>query len=235
MNRVCLFPVIGNHECEQKWPRIPFRYLENYSVPNGKLRRTEYYYSFDYGNAHFCMIDVYSSKFETGSKQYEWLKQDLKKSEKPWKFAVMHYPVYVQRKAPSVTYGNMEVREYLVPLFQEYGVSMVISGDSHFYQRSEMEGIHYVCSGGGGAPLYDPGNEEPYVRASYKGYHYVWIDIDGEHLTLKAYNNQNDLIDTFKTTARKMKKPEAPRLNYTRRMPKKNQKPGQGHPDRKPG
>ncbi len=227
MRQFCLFPVIGNHEVGRRPPRIPFRYLENFSVPT-ENSGSEYYYSFDFGDAHFCMIDVYTEDFAEGSKQYAWIKQDLKKSDKTWKFAVMHYPIYIHRKGPSVSYGNEEVREHLVPLFKRYGVTMTFSGDSHFYQRSEVDGIHYVCSGGGGAPIYDPGDGESYVQASYKGFHYVWIQVDRGKLDLRAYNEENKLVDSFfGVLPRQAELPLTPVLNFTRRMPEPRQIPGE--------
>jgi len=226
IERVCYFPVIGNHESYSKHPRIPFRYLENFSVPT-ENSGTEYYYSFDFGNAHFCMIDVYASKFHEGSKQYEWIRQDLKKSPKPWKFAAMHFPIYVYRSAPSVTYGNEEVREHLVPLFQKYGVTAVFSGDSHFYQRSEVDGIHYICTGGAGAPLYTPSLDAPYVKAARKAHHYTWVKISGDEMTLWAYDTHNGLIDTFTTAPRKPIEKPKPKLNFVRRLPEKASKPGE--------
>jgi len=40
----------------------------------------------------------------------------------------------------------------LVMLFERYGVDFILSGHDHFYERSHKEGIHYILSGGGGAP-----------------------------------------------------------------------------------
>jgi len=225
MDRVCLFPVIGNHEAPGRLPRIPFRYLENFAVPTDRSG-TEYYYSFNFGDAHLCMIDIWSSAFEKGTKQYAWIEQDLKKSDKRWKFAVMHFPIYVYRSAPSVTYGNEAVREHLVPLFQKYGVTMIFSGDSHFYQRSDVEGIQYVCTGGAGAPLYTPG-EAPYVRASAKSYHYVWIQIAGETLTLEAFDSENRQLDSVTVGPREPQLPKPPSLNFVRRLPDESMRPAE--------
>ncbi len=218
MRRVCLFPVIGNHEVSGRPPLIPFRYFEYFSVPT-EHSGTEYYYSFAFGDAHFCMIDGYSTDFRQGSKQHAWIDQDLRKSTKRWKFAVLHYPIYIHRSAPTVSYGNLSVREHLVGLFVKHGVTAVFSGDSHFYQRSEVDGIHYVCTGGGGAPLYTPGTDMPYVRASKSVYHYGWVAIEGDRMTLEAFDPENDLIDKLVTGPRVIVKPEPPPINFVRRMP----------------
>lgn len=226
IDRVCLFPVIGNHEAARKHPRIPFRYFDYFEVPT-ENSGTEYYYSFDYGTAHFTMIDVYATDFSEGSKQWEWIRQDLKDSDAKWKFTVMHYPIYIHRSGPTVTYGNTEIREHLVPLFEKYGVTAAISGDSHFYQRSEVNGVHYVCTGGAGAPLYDPGSGPDYIRASAKVHHYVWLRIDGDTMTLWAYDRDNNLLDTMQTGYRQEIKAPPPELNFTRTLPTGSMTPGE--------
>jgi hypothetical protein len=226
MKRVCYFPVIGNHESFTRHPRIPFRYLENFSVPTHSSG-TEYYYSFYYGDAHFLMLDVYSTDFVRGSKQYAWIEKDLKESKKKWKFAAMHYPVFIHRSEPAVSYGNQDIRTHLVPLFLKYGVTAVFSGDSHFYQRSDSDGIHYICTGGGGAPLYTPGTDAPYVRASKKAHHYTWIGIAGDTMTLRAFDTKNELIDSMTTGPRQPQLPPPPTLNFVRCLPEAAMRAGE--------
>ena len=165
------------------------------------------------------MIDAYATEFTTGTKQYAWIARDLKTSTKPWKFAVLHYPVYIHRTAPSVTYGDIAVRENLVPLFERYGVSAVISGDSHFYQRSEVNGIQYICTGGAGAPLYEPGNGPDYVRAGKKTHHYSWFTVEGDRMKLEVFDKTNALIDTVTTGCNKPAAAAGPPLNFKRRLP----------------
>jgi hypothetical protein len=212
------FPAIGNHESERRHPRIPFRYLANFSVPTDNSG-TEYYYSFDVGDVHIAVLDVYATDFATGSKQWEWVRRDLDASDATWKFAVMHYPIYIHRSGPTVSYGNTEIREHLVPLFEEFGVTAAFSGDSHFYQRSEVNGVHYICTGGAGAPLYDPGDGEDYIRASAKVNHYTWVTIENGEMTLYAFDRDNNLLDRMTATPRAAIKPPEPELNFVRRMP----------------
>ncbi len=226
IERVCYFPVIGNHESHTKPPRIPFRYLENFSIPT-ESSGTEYYYSFDVGDVHFVMLDVYATDFVKESKQWHWLREDLKNTDKTWRFAAMHYPIYIHRSGPSVSYGNMAVREHLVPLFEEFGVAAVFSGDSHFYQRSEVNGIQYICSGGGGAPLYEPGTDPDYIKASAKKNHYVWLEIERDMLTMQAYDDENNLLDRVRFSPREPVKPVQLPLNFTRKMPNADMTPGE--------
>ena len=43
----------------------------------------------------------------------------------------------------------------LTPVFEKYRVSAAFFGHDHNYQHYLKNGIHYVTTGGGGAPLYD--------------------------------------------------------------------------------
>jgi len=228
MNHICLFPAIGNHETFSNWPRIPHRYLANFSPPIERSG-TKYYYSFHYGNAHFIVMDSWSSGYETDGKQWAWIRDELRRSEKPWKIAVFHNPPYAHRVAPTVTFGNEEIRKHLIPLFRLYGVSLVLNGDSHFYQRSEQDGIVYVVTAGGGAPLYAPAKPEEcadFVRASKGIYHFTRIRIEGDKLSLWAYDTEGQVFDTATYAPKVPELPPPPPLNFERRLPGPDMKAG---------
>jgi hypothetical protein len=78
----------------------------------------------------------------------------------------------------------------------QYGVSIVFGGHSHYYARAVVDGIQHLTIGGGGAPLYAPDPNAPYVVASAQSYHYSRITIDGSHLGFAAVNGAA-LLDTF--------------------------------------
>ena len=83
----------------------------------------------------------------------------------------------------------------LVPLFEKHGVSAAFFGHDHNYQHYLRNGIHYVITGGGGAPLYDVDKPpegitqkvvsiENFVRGNVDstGLHVEAIAIDGRTL-----------------------------------------------------
>ena len=45
----------------------------------------------------------------------------------------------------------------LAPIYEQYGVNLVLSGHLHGYQHHLKNNIHYVISAGGGGRLYDLG------------------------------------------------------------------------------
>ncbi len=92
-------------------------------------------YSFDYGNAHFVVLnsggswgmDTDDVRFLEAQK--EWLKQDLAASDAKWKIFIMHRPVYASSKP---VYDNLVFGD----VFQEYGVDLILHGDEHWTARS---------------------------------------------------------------------------------------------------
>ena len=82
MARVPMYVAIGNHEDDSQW------FYDYVSYP-----KPEDYYSFDFGNAHFAMVDT-NKPITPGSEQFEWLEKDLANSHATWKFVAHHHPPY---------------------------------------------------------------------------------------------------------------------------------------------
>jgi hypothetical protein len=80
--------------------------------------------------------------------QLEWLQQELKKSQSDWKIVYFHHPLYSSGK----THGpNLDLRKVLEPIFITNGVSMVLTGHEHFYERIKPQhGIYHFISGAAG-------------------------------------------------------------------------------------
>ncbi len=229
LKRVNLYPVIGNHETEFRWPRIPSRYFENFSVPT-ETSGTDYYYSLRIGDLHFLMLDSWASEWETESKQWYWLQEELRLSDATWRIPVFHHPLYKHRTAPNPHQGEVNMREHFDPLFEQYGVSMVLNGHSHFYQRNLVNDIYHITSGGGGAPLYtpaQPGEGADFVQAAAETYHYCWFRVEGDEITMWAWDYNNELIDTHTFTPREPIEDTGPPLNFVQHLPTEDMTEGE--------
>jgi hypothetical protein len=117
----------GNHEDDSSgdpWDN----FLNTYAFPSN-----EEYFSFDYGNAHFIVLNTEDSSDPT---QKTWLESDLQAASSdpsnPWIFVSHHRPPYSSGGHDSST----SARSNFVPLYKDYGVDMVFSGHNHFYQRT---------------------------------------------------------------------------------------------------
>ena len=174
----------------------------------------EAYYSFDYANAHFTVITS-EWPYKKGSNQYNWLQNDLANSNAAWNFVMFHLPLYYtdQRQAFKT---NGTATSDLVPLFEQYGVDVVLSGDVHLYERmvpikggkaasTDDGGILYVVTGGGGTGLSPAGNPPWNALTANKGaiFHAVMFDINDCELSFSAIRggsdsfDPSDIFDTF--------------------------------------
>jgi hypothetical protein len=150
------------------------------------------YWSFDYGPAHFAYVDQYVD-YAPGTAQYEWLRNDLMTSTKPWRFVVLHEPGW---SAAGGHDNNLAVQAWLQPLFEQYGVSIVFCGHNHYYARAEVNGVKHITTGGGGGPLHTPEPFQPNVVVAVSTNQYSRITIDGSRLGFAAVNGTT-VLDTF--------------------------------------
>ncbi len=178
--------VMGNHEGQgilfTKYFPMPFV--------------ADRYWSFDYGPAHFVMLDQYVS-YDVGSLQYNWLVNDLAASTKKWKFIVLHEPGW---SAGGDHDNNTTVQEVIQPLAVQYGVAIVFGGHNHYYARAVVDGVQHLTVGGGGAPLATPDPAMPFVVTTSQSYGFARITIDGGLLTCTAVKSDGTEIETFEVT-----------------------------------
>lgn len=154
------------------------------------------YWSFDYGPAHFAIIDQYTS-YGPGSAQLTWLQNDLASTNKPWKFICLHKPGW---SAGGGHENNTSVQNYIQPLCVQYGVQILFAGHNHYYARAVVNNIQHITTGGGGAPLYQPNLNYPYIVAGASAYHFCKIEINNEILHFTAIKSTGEIIDTFTIT-----------------------------------
>jgi len=150
------------------------------------------YWSFDYGPAHFVIVDQYTS-YAPGSAQLAWIEDDLDTTTRPWKFIVLHDPGWSAGGHPN----NTSVQSYIQPLCEKYGVRVLFAGHNHYYARAVVNGVQHVTTGGGGAPLYTPTPSYPNVVATSMSYHFCKVEIDSNVFHLTALNTSGQLIDSF--------------------------------------
>ncbi|MBI2577964.1 MAG: metallophosphoesterase [Candidatus Wildermuthbacteria bacterium] len=194
-DNICVFPVLGNHDV-QTGNGQP--YLDNFYLPTVSSG-TERYYSFDYSNTHFTALDTNMS-FAVGSSQYNWLVSDLSSNAKPWKIVLFHHAPYTigPHSADAIV---TEIRNTLVPLFEQYGVQLVLNGHDHLYTRSNpINGVAYVVSGAGGNSLY-LGIPAGYTASFLDNvYSFTQVTIDGSALTLKQVKQDGTIFETHVIT-----------------------------------
>lgn len=129
------------------------------------------------------------------ARQTAWLEQQLSESTATWKIAVFHHPSYTCGGHS----GNTLVARAWVPLFESYGVQLVLSGHDHNYQRfAARNGVTYVVHGGGAAGLYPlrgcPRSYPARVRALYQ-HGFLYVTATDEQLDLYAVDMRGRASD----------------------------------------
>ncbi len=105
------------------------------------------HYSFDYGPAHFTILDN-SRSDELPADEISFLETDLKAhASQPLKIVVSHRPSWIF----SVLSGNTDFP--LHRLAKKYGVRYVIAGHLHEMLHFQLEGIDYISMPSAGGHL----------------------------------------------------------------------------------
>jgi hypothetical protein len=179
-----LFSTMGNHEANNPL------YREIFYLPGN-----ERWYSFDYGHAHFVCVHADGLGGRgPDDEQIDWLEADLAATEQPWKLVFFHVPPFSSRDEEE---REVQVRQALVPTLIDQGVQVVFNGHDHNYQRAMVDGITYVVTGGGGAPLYTIDEPSPELISYAAEYHAVLVTLDGHTLTSVAISAAGEELDRF--------------------------------------
>lgn len=138
------FPTLGNHD----WMTTGARpYLDYFSLPGN-----ERYYDVVWGAVHLFALDSDPSEPDgvtADSIQGRWLKRELAASTARWKIVYFHHAPYSSGPHGS----NLALRWP----YKQWGVSLVLTGHDHDYERFEIDGLPYIVNGLGGAVFYPLG------------------------------------------------------------------------------
>ena len=148
----------GNHDA------LATNYVAQFALPqevsDSERAQGEEWYSFDYANAHFVVLnDTVADESVIGGAQADWLRDDLSKVDReqtPWVFAVHHRPFYT---CLSTHRPDTSLRAAWQPIFDQFEVDIVLNGHNHVYERSNpirgLESGQGVVSAAGanGVPL----------------------------------------------------------------------------------
>jgi 3',5'-cyclic AMP phosphodiesterase CpdA len=195
LRQAAFFPALGNHERNSR----DFYDFFQVATP---------YYSFNWGNAHFIILNsdvgnVAKSKFVRDAywaEQTRWLEEDLAGSQKAdYRFVVAHHPPIsaASNRAP----GN-DWMAALEPLFEKYRLTAGFFGHDHNYQHFLKNGIHYVITGGGGAPLYDVAKPPEGITVKVASIeNFTTIRVDGKVARLEAIAVDGTKLDEIEFKA----------------------------------
>lgn len=146
------------------------------------------YYSSRDALMHLIVLD---SNRASSREQIAWLTSQLSGSDARWKVVVFHHPPFTVGGHPP----SEEVRRSWLPLFEEYGVDLVLNGHNHGYEHHRSGGIDYVVTGGGGAPLYPCLRKDVGLVTCQPRYHFLMLEAEQTQLRVEAIGVDGKVFD----------------------------------------
>jgi hypothetical protein len=199
-------------------------------------------FSFDYGNAHWTVLDSNPYVDWTDRDLRAWVERDLAAAQSAaWRFIAFHHPGFNSARS-HFGYQRMRV---MAEVFEAGRVDVVFSGHVHNYQRTypmtfvadrgpegkpvrqddmipgrwaldrsfnghtstRPRGVIYVITGGGGANLYNPEQQDepaswqPFTHKFISKVHSLTVaDLDGLTLTVRQIAADGAELDRFVVT-----------------------------------
>ena len=143
-------PVAGNHDgnITNKFNTNCFK--NTFCLDQSKNESIEgVYYSFDYGNAHFAVLNT-NDMYPMSQAQRNWLINDMSASDAQWKIILAHRSFYSAGKNINKP-DTIVMRNVLLSIIDQLDIDMVYAGHDHMYLRTNqvkgdalVEGTTYV-------------------------------------------------------------------------------------------
>ncbi len=219
---------IGNHEDDDS---------EGFSSYMSHFGLSQTYYSYDYDNVHVLVMDTDRVSYASGSAQRNFVQSDLQAaSTNPnvkWIIVYLHKPLYTSPNTCSSSScsntgsENTNLRNGFHPMFDQYGVDLVLEGHVHDYQRTyqikydpvspssptitnnnlntytEGNGEIFAIVGTGGVNFHALSGKASFTASQQdKSFGQLDVKITNSGNTLEGtfYKNGNNIFDSFSIT-----------------------------------
>ena len=217
----------GYHDVKDAESKLD-QYREAYGLEN-------LYYSFDYRHVHFIIMSTLS-EFNATSDQYNFIEKDLKNASEneniDWIVVTSYGPFYT---SPSAHPAKNDIRNIYHPLFDRYGVDLVLQGHNHNYQRTypvtfnadessnpavtngfttgyegSKDGVIYAIVGTGGEGFHPIEGRHSYVASQFAdkfGFLDIEVSYGNPHTNLTGifYDNQDSIVRDHFTIKKQIK------------------------------
>ena len=168
--------------------------LGNHDAPNGDaqvaaLGMPGRWWSAQRGDVLLVGLD---SNRPDDPEQLAFLEEVLRTTTATWKIVALHHPPY----SAGYQGSNDRTRQAFVPLFERYGVQLVLSGHDHDYQRSKViNGVTYVVTGAAAGTRRTA--KADFTEVAFSWHSYVELGVYPDRLVGRAINQDDRVADQW--------------------------------------
>jgi Calcineurin-like phosphoesterase len=188
--KVKFYASLGNHDSRRQSFYAPFNM-------DGKT-----YYTFKAPREDVRFFALESSYLDPA--QLSWIEKELAGSDAAWKITYFHHPLY----SSGARHGSdVTKRRVLEPLFIKYGVSVVLAGHDHVYERIKPQNgiVHFVVGSGGQLRR---GGLDRRTGLTATGLDtdqvFIVVEISGDEMYFNAISRAGKIIDSGVIQRRKI-------------------------------
>ena len=202
LNRVCVYPSIGNHDTGESEDNDDRSQVEDNFYVRLRIGSEEasgrssfepgLFYRFKYGaDIEFVCIDtskeqLFDKRLFEHPKHRDFLTAAFAGTPAPaWLIPFCHHPPFC---AGPRHHNTTDMHAELVPSFQRSGVKVVFSVHEHNFQHSLTGGIHYLVSGA--AAKFRPARPNRFSEAHTQSWspdcHFLLVEISGRRMSVRA-------------------------------------------------
>lgn len=211
--RVPVILALGNHELSNVrvgWTAARTRVLTHLPAVGDplaiELKAPRGAFHVRVGPALFISLDS-NSELDAASAQYRFVERVLdQRGDAEYVFVALHHGF-----ASAGRHGGHPGGAAMYAMLKARGITAVLAGHDHTYQRLVQDGLTTVVTGGGGAPLYARTQVTPGVEAFSSVYNWTRLDLEGGRVALQAFALEGTLLDRATLPAEAALPPRDPR------------------------
>ena len=168
--------------------------LGNHDAPDGDAQLAALgmpgrWWSEERGDALLVGLD---SNHSDDPEQLAFLEEVLRTSTATWKIVALHHPPY----SAGYQGSNTDARRSFVPLFERYGVQLVLSGHDHDYQRSRViNGVTYIVTGAAAGTRRT--GKADFTEVAFSWHSYVELGVYPDRLVGRVMNQDDRVADQW--------------------------------------
>jgi hypothetical protein len=149
------------------------------------------FYAYSKGHVRFVVLD--SNYMDPP--QLDWLEKEIRAATSPWKIVYFHHPLYSDGRFHG---PDTDLRTRIEPLFEKYGVNVVLSGHEHVYERIQPQhGIYYFILGNSGELRFHNLKASPAMAAGFdEDRCFMMVEVAGDEFYFQTITRTGKMVDS---------------------------------------